>query len=228
MIACPFNIPAYTYHRALDPVIQKCTMCHPRLQEGKLPGCVEACPTGALVFGKRKDLIRVAWDRISKNPERYQDHVYGEHEMGGTAWLNISGAEFSTVGLNENLGTKPAADYTSGALGAVPMVIGLWPVLLGGAYAITRRKEKIAAEEQAEAVRAAVDKTQEAADKKLTTSLEKAEKDKEKAIAAEVKKAVAEAEAALKAKLEAETAEKKPDENPASTGKDSDQNGGEA
>lgn len=228
MIACPFNIPAYTYHRALDPVIQKCTMCHPRLQEGKLPGCVEACPTGALVFGKRKDLIRVAWDRISKNPERYQDHVYGEHEMGGTAWLNISGAEFSTVGLNENLGTKPAADYTSGALGAVPMVIGLWPVLLGGAYAITRRKEKIAAEEQAEAVRAAVDKTQEAADKKLATSLEKAEKDKEKAIAAEVKKAVAEAEAALKAKLEAETAEKKPDENPASTGKDSDQNGGEA
>ena len=48
MVACPFNIPGYTYDRALNPLVQKCTLCHPRLQEGKLPGCVEACPTGAL------------------------------------------------------------------------------------------------------------------------------------------------------------------------------------
>ena len=80
MVACPFNIPGYTYDRALNPLVQKCTLCHPRLQEGKLPGCVEACPTGALVFGKRKDLIKIAWDRINAHPERYQGHVYGEHD----------------------------------------------------------------------------------------------------------------------------------------------------
>ena len=207
MIACPFNIPAYTYDRVLAPVVQKCTMCHPRLQEGNLPGCVENCPTGALIFGRREDLIKIAWDRIRKNPERYQNHVYGEHEMGGTAWMVISGAEFSAVGMNEELGTKPAADYTSGALGAVPMVVGIWPVLLGGAYAITKRKEKIAAEEQAEAVAAAVAHTKEEAEKNLKKSLEKAEKDKEKAVASEVKKAVAEAEASLRERLEAEKAE---------------------
>lgn len=207
MIACPFNIPAYTYDRVLNPVVQKCTMCHPRLQEGKLPGCVENCPTGALIFGKRDELIQIAWDRIRKNPERYQNHVYGEHEMGGTAWMVISGAEFSAVGMNEELGTRPAADFTSGALGAVPMVVGIWPVLLGGAYAITKRKEKIAAEEQAEAVAAAVAQTREEAEKTLKKSLEKAEKDKEKAVASEVKKAVAEAEEALRAQLEAEKAE---------------------
>ncbi len=207
IIACPFNIPAYTYDRVLDPVVQKCTMCHPRLQEGKLPGCVQNCPTGALVFGKRDELIKIAWDRIRKNPERYQNHVYGEHEMGGTAWMVISGAEFSAVGLNEELGTRPAADFTSGALGAVPMVVGIWPVLLGGAYAITKRKEKIAAEEQAEAVATAVAQTREEAEKNLKKSLEKAEKDKEKAVASEVKKAVAEAEEAFRAQLEAEKAE---------------------
>ncbi|MEG2005475.1 MAG: 4Fe-4S dicluster domain-containing protein [Bilophila sp.] len=203
MIACPFNIPGYTYDRALNPLVQKCTLCHPRLQEGKLPGCVEACPTGALVFGKRKDLVRIAWERISAHPKRYQDHVYGEHEMGGTAWMTISGAPFSALGLDENLGTKPAADYTSAALGAVPMVVGIWPVLLGGAYAITKRKEQISAEEKTAAVRAAIARTKEEAEKKLKASLEKAEKDKEKAVTSEVKKAVAEAEEAFKAKLAA-------------------------
>ena len=172
-----------------------------------IPGCVENCPTGALTFGKRDELIQIAWDRIRKNPERYQNHVYGEHEMGGTAWMVISGAEFSAVGMNEELGTRPAADFTSGALGAVPMVVGIWPVLLGGAYAITKRKEKIAAEEQAEAVAAAVAQTKEEAEKTLKKSLEKAEKDKEKAVASEVKKAVAEAEEALRTQLEAEKAE---------------------
>ena len=68
MVACPFNIPAYDYHNALNPTVRKCTMCHPRLEEGKLPGCVEACPTGALIFGKRKDLIRVAWERLNAHP----------------------------------------------------------------------------------------------------------------------------------------------------------------
>ena len=211
MVACPFNIPGYTYDRALNPLVQKCTLCHPRLQEGKLPGCVEACPTGALVFGKRKDLVKIAWDRITAHPERYQNHVYGEHEMGGTAWMTISGAEFKEVGLNEDLGTKAAGEYTAGALGAVPMVVGIWPVLLGGAYAITKRKEQIAKEEQNDAVNAAVARTEEEAAKKLQASLDKAAKEaakeKDRAVADEVKKAVAEAEEALRAQLEAEKAE---------------------
>lgn len=181
------------------------------LQEGKLPGCVEACPTGALVFGKRKDLVKIAWDRITAHPERYQNHVYGEHEMGGTAWMTISGAEFKEVGLNEDLGTKAAGEYTAGALGAVPMVVGIWPVLLGGAYAITKRKEQIAKEEQNDAVNAAVARTEEEAAKKLQASLDKAAKEaakeKDRAVADEVKKAVAEAEEALRAQLEAEKAE---------------------
>ena len=135
---------------------------------------MEACPTGALVFGKRKDLVKIAWDRITAHPERYQNHVYGEHEMGGTAWMTISGAEFKEVGLNEDLGTKAAGEYTAGALGAVPMVVGIWPVLLGGAYAITKRKEQIAKEEQNDAVNAAVARTEEEAAKKLQASLDAA------------------------------------------------------
>jgi formate dehydrogenase iron-sulfur subunit len=202
MIACPFEIPAYEYDEPLTPRVMKCTMCHPRIQEGKLPGCVEACPTEALIFGRRNELIGVARERLRALPGRYVDHIYGEHEMGGTAWLYLSGVPFAEVGKREDLGTTPAPKLTSGALGAVPMVVGLWPVLLTGIYAITKRKEKIAAQEQADAVDAAVARTNAEADAKLKTALDKAAKDKEAAVAREVKKAL---EAAEKARIAAET-----------------------
>jgi Fe-S-cluster-containing dehydrogenase component len=147
MIACPFEIPAYEYSEALSPRIMKCTLCHPRIAKGQLPGCVEACPVEALTFGKREDLIKIARERIRQYPDRYVDHIYGEKEMGGTSWLYLSGVPFSRVGMREDLGVTPAPELTSGALAVVPMVAGLWPVLLMGIYAISKRKETIFEEE---------------------------------------------------------------------------------
>lgn len=205
MIACPFNIPAYQYHEAWNPLVRKCTLCHDRLQEGKLPGCVEACPKGALTFGKRSDLVRIAWERISASPDAYVPQVYGQHEVGGTAWIYISGVPFSELSMSK-LSNKPAGERTAGALGSVAMVVGIWPVLLGGAYFISKRNQQTAATEQARAVELAQAKTQAEAEKKLKTALEKAEKEKEKAIAAEVKKAVTAAEQEFEARQAAQNA----------------------
>ncbi len=36
-------------------IAQKCTMCAHLLDEGRKPRCVEACPTGAMVFGDLDD-----------------------------------------------------------------------------------------------------------------------------------------------------------------------------
>jgi Fe-S-cluster-containing dehydrogenase component len=65
MISCPFGIPKFDYHSS-NPKIQKCRMCFERLQEGQLPVCVENCPAGAVFFGKRRDLIEIARERIYK------------------------------------------------------------------------------------------------------------------------------------------------------------------
>lgn len=143
MIACPFEIPAYEYHEPIAPRVTKCHMCYPRLVKGRLPGCVEACPMEALTFGKRDDLLKAARARIQKYPHKYIDHIYGENEMGGTSWLYISNTAFSDVGMREDLGVIPAPSLTSGALSAVPIVAGLWPVLLLGIYAVSKRKEMI-------------------------------------------------------------------------------------
>jgi formate dehydrogenase iron-sulfur subunit len=151
MIACPFEIPAYEYNEAFTPRVMKCTMCYPRISQGQLPGCVEACPMEALTFGSREDLIKTARERIDKYPGRYVDHIYGETEMGGTNWLYLSGVPFSELHMREDLGVTPAPDLTSGALSVVPIVAGLWPVLLMGIYAINKRKEIIFKQELEEA-----------------------------------------------------------------------------
>lgn len=165
MVACPFNIPGFQYYEAFDPLVRKCTFCYPRIKQGLLPGCVQACPMDALIFGKREDIMRLAKNRVAQDPKRYVQHVYGEKEAGGTAWVVISGAPFGKLGLDENMNERPYAELTAGALGAVPMVIGLWPILLGGAYLITKRSEKVAKEEQREAVAKAVAEVREQAEK---------------------------------------------------------------
>jgi Fe-S-cluster-containing dehydrogenase component len=204
MIACPFEIPTFEYDKVLAPRIMKCTMCHPQITSGQLqvPGCVGACPVEALVYGKRDDLINIARERISTFPGRYINHIYGEHEMGGTNWLYISGVPFRDIGLREDLGVTPAPELTSGALAAVPIIAGLWPVLLTGIYAINKRKEKISTEERKEAVAQALAQAQAKAKAELDKALAKADADKKSAIEREVKKALEEAAKAAEAEAD--------------------------
>lgn len=193
MIACPFYVPTYDYDSVLNPLVYKCTLCREtRLAKNLLPGCVEACPKDALTFGKRSDLLRIARKRVYDNPGLYNERIYGENEAGGTNWLYLSPVPHEELD-QPVLGKTSAPELTSGALGSVAMVAGIWPVLLGGAYFISKRREKQAEEERIEAVTEAVAETRGEAETKLQASLAKAEKDKEATVAREVKKAREEA-----------------------------------
>lgn len=208
MVACPYYSPTYDYDSVWNPLVYKCTMCAPRIAQGKLPGCVEACPKDALTFGTRSALLRLARKRIADNPELYVEHIYGENEMGGTNWLYLAPVEHAE--LDQPVLSKTSApELTSGALGSVAMVAGIWPVLLGGAYFISKRRTKNADEERKTAVAKAVDAVREEADAKLKTALGKAEKDKEAALARETKKAREEAIKEMEEKMAAAEAPEK-------------------
>jgi len=195
MIACPFEIPTYEYNEPLTPRVMKCTMCYPQITSGKLrvPGCVGACPTEALVYGSRAELLQVARERFHAHPGRYINQIYGEREMGGTNWLYISGVPFREIGLREDLGVTPAPELTSGALAAVPIVASVWPVLLLGIYAVSKARDRVAKEETKAAVAAAVAKAQAEAQTKLAKTKADAEAQMKTAIEREVKKALEEA-----------------------------------
>jgi Fe-S-cluster-containing dehydrogenase component len=111
MAACPFQVPAFEYDRAIQPEIRKCDFCETRQQKGELPACVDICPVEALTFGERDELIRVAHERIRRTPERYVDHVYGEFEVGGTSWMYLAGRKFSEMQF-PSVGTSPAPGTT--------------------------------------------------------------------------------------------------------------------
>ena len=75
-------------------------MCVARLQEGqKEPACAATCPSGAIQFGKRDDMLTLAHERIASEPDRYVDHVFGEHENGGTSTFYISPVPFDKIGF---------------------------------------------------------------------------------------------------------------------------------
>ncbi|HEY6011375.1 MAG TPA: 4Fe-4S dicluster domain-containing protein [Nitrospirota bacterium] len=140
MVACPYYIPAYDYNSALEPRISKCTMCYHRVKEGRPTACSEACPTGALTFGKRTDLIKLGRERIMKNPDKYVDHIFGEHEGGGTSWLYISGVPFETYGFPTNMQNASMLENTKGFLASVPLVFTIWPALFGMLYSANQHR----------------------------------------------------------------------------------------
>ena len=60
--ACPFDIPRQ------DPEtgqLFKCVMCVDRVHNGELPACAKACPSDAIEFGDREDILAIADARIA-------------------------------------------------------------------------------------------------------------------------------------------------------------------
>jgi len=108
MYACPFHVPRFDWETARFPVISKCHFCYEsRIQKGiGGPACADRCPTGALVWGKRGDLLAEAQKRMDENPGQYVNYIYGKDDVGGTSVLYLSHIPFEKLGL-EDLGTEP-------------------------------------------------------------------------------------------------------------------------
>jgi len=145
MVACPFQIPAFEYEKALNPMIMKCDFCFDRTKEGKLPACVEICPVEALTYGPRTELIKIARTRIKKNPDLYVDHILGEYEVGGTSWMYLAGKDFKELDF-PNLGKNPAPGVSEtiqhGIFAYFVPPVSLY-ALLGGIMWITKRRKEL-------------------------------------------------------------------------------------
>jgi Ni/Fe-hydrogenase subunit HybB-like protein/Fe-S-cluster-containing dehydrogenase component len=105
-IGCPFTLPRFEWDTP-TPELKKCELCPERRAQGLLPACVDSCRMGALAFGPREEIIAEAHRRVDAAPGRYNPHVYGEYEGGGTSvlYLTQAGASFAEMGL-PNLGPK--------------------------------------------------------------------------------------------------------------------------
>ena len=140
-MACPFDVPSFEWDNGVTPVISKCWMCVDKLQAGDVPACVGACPNGALRFGNRKALLAQAHAQIESNPGRYIDHIFGEHEVGGTSMLYLSDVPFEKMGFPAGLPDTPPPQETEKIMNTLPAVItGTTALMAGVAYFAHRRQ----------------------------------------------------------------------------------------
>ena len=99
MYACPFEVPHFEWDQQFA-LITKCDLCVSRLGDGEAePACAATCPTDAIQFGKREDMLAMAHNRIKDESSRYVDHVFGEYENGGTSTFYISPIPFEQLGF---------------------------------------------------------------------------------------------------------------------------------
>jgi formate dehydrogenase iron-sulfur subunit len=66
--ACPYNIPRADKKSKL---LVKCTMCFDRVKNGMLPACVKTCPTGAMSFGDRNEVVDKAQKRLAEVKKKF-------------------------------------------------------------------------------------------------------------------------------------------------------------
>ncbi len=139
MLACPFYIPKYEWEKAA-PWVQKCSFCSERIKADMIPSCIKTCPTGTMFYGEYDDVLKEGRNRISKNPGKYVDHIYGEKEAGGTSWMYLSNMPFESIGFNMNIMKRELPDLTWAYITKIPAVIGIVIVAGAASWALTRSK----------------------------------------------------------------------------------------
>jgi formate dehydrogenase iron-sulfur subunit len=80
---CPFNVPRISKK---DNKAYKCSLCSDRVAVGQAPACVKTCPTGALMFGAKDEMVARGAKRVNDLKERgfAQAALYDPQGVGGT------------------------------------------------------------------------------------------------------------------------------------------------
>ncbi|MFC2033038.1 4Fe-4S dicluster domain-containing protein [Chloroflexota bacterium] len=130
---CPFDVPRSDRNILTGAAkMDKCTLCTTpglnRITEGWEPACVKTCPTNALIFGDRSNLVADGKTRVANLISKGWTNatLYGENELGGLHVMYVLNDRPDVYGLNEN----PQVPATAVAWKDVVQPVGL---AVGGA-----------------------------------------------------------------------------------------------
>ena len=85
---CPFDIPRFD---KATRTVSKCNMCIDRVEAGLEPACVKTCPTNAISWGSKADMLALAAQKIETlNARGYANAaVYNPAGVGGTHMMYV-------------------------------------------------------------------------------------------------------------------------------------------
>jgi len=112
---------------------KKCTMCYDRILNGLQPACAKACPTGAISFGSRDEILRKARARqVELSPVYPQARLYGQEELDGLGVMYVLPQPAALYGLPEQPRRPNKANWIKWAFGLIPglaILFVLWKKL---------------------------------------------------------------------------------------------------
>ncbi|NND85423.1 MAG: 4Fe-4S dicluster domain-containing protein [Acidimicrobiia bacterium] len=142
--SCPYDVPTVFKGRSA-----KCDGCRDTTAAGGAPWCVETCPSHALEYGEREDMVRLARQRAeSLRAHSPNAQVYGETQAGGLGVLVVLPDDPPALGLP--LDPDPPVIQRGWQEGVQPIsagVIGASVVAAGLAGVIARRNHMAEMEE---------------------------------------------------------------------------------
>jgi formate dehydrogenase iron-sulfur subunit len=158
---CPFDIPRFD---SATKKVYKCTMCVDRISNGMEPACVKACPTGAIRFGTKQDMLHYGEEKVAKLKDRGLDDalLYDPEGVKGLHMMYVvpRGEMLDEYGLPEDPKVSGASFF--------PVMSGLrklgsiatWAGLIGAGIFFLRTGRRLPPSEE-KAVASAREKGQE-------------------------------------------------------------------
>jgi formate dehydrogenase iron-sulfur subunit len=122
--SCPFGV---IDRDPYDGRAAKCTLCYDRLEDGLEPACAKACPTDAIQFGPRDELVEQAERRVLALHERGLDgaYLYGAGDEPGEQLAGDLGAFFLLTEPPERFGLPAQAESPAQENGPTATAAGL-------------------------------------------------------------------------------------------------------
>jgi formate dehydrogenase iron-sulfur subunit len=139
--ACPFGVVSFNHDTG---VVGKCTLCSDRTEIlNREPACVTACPTDALVWGEREEMLSLAEQKRTRLLSRGgRGQVYGKDELGG---LNVF---FLLQDEPEVYGLPSAPEIPSNHVPQGYAFTAAGSLLLGLAAVVSFRNRRVGAEDR--------------------------------------------------------------------------------
>src|SRR5258707_3205752 len=144
---CPFNIPRISKK---DQKAYKCTLCSDRVAVGQAPACAKACPTQAIVFGTKADMIAHADKRIADLKSRgYRNAgLYNPPGVGGTHVMYVlhhNDKPSLYAGLPDNPRISPLVGVWKGVMKPISLAVIAFAGAFGLMHYVTKGPNRVRA-----------------------------------------------------------------------------------
>jgi formate dehydrogenase iron-sulfur subunit len=152
---CPFNIPRIS---KADNTAYKCTLCSDRVAVGQEPACSKSCPTKAITFGTKADMLAHADKRIADLKSRGFENagVYNPEGVGGTHVMYVL-HHADQPPIYAGLPANPAIDPLVQAWKGTGKLVGLaaigLAVVTGALHHLVFGASRVSAEDEENAAR---------------------------------------------------------------------------